>query len=118
VRLEELASLLADTVELVREVVPSAFRRKRYFLDDPRLDELLEVLPDRRSALARIHVVQFLQRRQSLGMTEEVLHEGEPRLLGDDVQPLANVLEVGRRSIRRAHTRRFGRCVQKRFAQM
>lgn len=51
--LEKLADVLADAVEFGREIILSSILGQLEFLDDSGFDELLEVLTNRRSALAR-----------------------------------------------------------------
>jgi hypothetical protein len=85
---EELPTTLADPVELERQVVLPTVLGQKHFLNDAGVDELLEVLANRRLALTRVDVVEFLQRRQFRWMPEDILEEREPRLLGDDVEPL------------------------------
>lgn len=92
--LEELPTAVADPVEFVREIVlPSVFRQGNLF-DDTGVNELFEVLPNRRLTLAWIDVVEFFQRRQLRGMAKNVLEERESRLLGNDVEPISNGLEL------------------------
>jgi hypothetical protein len=62
--LEESTSILAESVERVRQIVLPTALGEFDFLDDARVDEALQMLADRRLTPARIDVVQFLQRRQ------------------------------------------------------
>ena len=103
VRLEESTSLRAEPVEGVWQIVLPAVLGELDFLDDARLDEALENLADRRLTPARIDVVQLLQRRQPRRMPEDVLDERKSRLLGDDVESLANRVEIARGLVGGAH---------------
>lgn len=93
---KETTPVLAESVEGVRAIVLPTVLGKFKFLDDVRVDEALLMLADRRLAPARIDVVQFLQRRQPRRMPEDVIDERESRLLGDDVESLANRVEIAR----------------------
>jgi hypothetical protein len=94
--LEESTPILTDPVERVRQIVLPAVIGTFGFLDDSRVDEALQMLSDRRLTPAQIDVVQLLQRRQPRRIPEDVLNERNPRLLGDDVESLANGVEFAR----------------------
>ena len=91
--LKESTPLLTALVERVRQSVLPALLGKFDFLDDICVDEALQMLADRRLTPSRIDEVQFLQRRQSRRMPEDVLGERKPRLLGDDGESLSSVRE-------------------------
>ena len=61
--LGESTPLLADPVERVRQIVLPALLGEFDFLDDTRVDEVLQMLADRRLTPTRIDVVQLFQRR-------------------------------------------------------
>jgi hypothetical protein len=63
VLLEESTPLLADPVERVRQIVLPALLGEFDFLDDTRVNEVLQMLADRCLTPTRIDVVQLLQRR-------------------------------------------------------
>jgi hypothetical protein len=62
--LEESTSILAESVERVREIVLPSVLGELDVLDDTGVDEALQVLADRRLTPAWIDLVQLLQRRQ------------------------------------------------------
>lgn len=82
--------------------MPSVFR-ERNLLDDTGVNELFEMLPNRRLTLAWIHVVEFFQRRQLRGVAKNVLEECESRLLGNDVEPIPDGFDLIWRVIGRIH---------------
>jgi len=91
--LKESTPLLAALVERVRQSVLPAALREFDFLDDTCVDKSLQMLVDLRLTPSRIDEVQFLQRRQSRRMLEDVLGERKPRLLGDDGESLSSAHE-------------------------
>ena len=100
---EELPTTIANPVEGIRKIVSAAVFRQRSVRKNIGVNQLFEVLPNRRLTLGWIDVIELFQRWQLRGMAENVLEQCESCLLGNDVEPIPDGLELIRRLIGGTH---------------
>src|SRR6056297_211225 len=93
--LEERTSLVGKPVELPGISLPAIVIVECDRFDDPRVDQLLDMLIHGCVADARIELLEFVHRGQLLGMLEDVRDEREPRLLGDEMDQLTGLHSSG-----------------------
>jgi len=85
VLLQELATLLGEAVELPGISLPAVVIIESDFFNDVSVDQLLNMLIDGGLAHAGVEFLEFVHRRELVGMLEDVVDEGESRLLGNEV---------------------------------
>ena len=100
---EELSTAIANPVEGIRKIVSSAVFRQRSVRENIGVNQLFEVLSNRRLTLGWIDVTEFFQCRQLRRMAKNVLEQCESCLLGNDVEPIPDGLELIRRVIGGTH---------------
>lgn len=83
---KEVTTVLRQAEEPVWEIPLPLFAWKLNGLNNIRIDEFVEVVPNRTLALTGIRVRQFLQRGHLFRMRHDILNQHVSRLLRDEVQ--------------------------------
>jgi len=111
VRLQELAAVFGEAVELPGVALPALVVVQGDLFDDAGVDELLDVLVDGGVAHAGIELLELVHRGELVGVLEDVVDQREPRLLGDEVDEFAGFHPLSCPQVG-AHTTRYTACRQ------
>ena len=103
---EELSPLLRETVELPGVALSALVVVQGDLLHDALIDQLLDVLVDSGVTHAGVELLEFVHRRKLLGVLEDVVDQGKPRLLSDEVDEFAGFHPAGSPQVG-AHMRRY-----------